>query len=184
MNKPLSSIFEHNYKALNLVVFQFAWFLVILGGNVGALIALVIFFSIHVNKILPNEGRYIVQVAVLGWFFDAILFRMGLIFSSGANDTLITYQFPPYWLTALWLMFAASLNHGFSFLAKDLRIAAILGLFAGPLNYMAGAKLAGLQLGDFTQFCLFTGVGWALMLPLFALMSRRQVEQTSSMKFA
>lgn len=81
----------------------------------------------------------------------------------------------PAWIVALWIAFGATLPSIISKLgAHRLRVAAGLGAVAGPLAYLAGARLGALHLvGSPTRSLVVLSVIWAaVMAGLVALDAR------------
>ena len=79
----------------------------------------------------------------------------------------------PYWIIAMWLLFATTLNVSLKWLRHRPYLAAILGLVAGPAAYYAGYKLGGVQIPDFVSAMAALAAGWALLMPLLIHLSVR-----------
>lgn len=117
---------------------------------------------------------------------------VGAILASGAVGTLgegliglsglVTYAatlpgagpLPP-WIIALWLAFGATLPALDAVVGKPLSLrAALLGAVAGPLAYLAGARLGALHFLDPVWPALLALAGlWALALPLLLHLRQR-----------
>lgn len=157
---------RQHYTIINAVLFQLAWFACVLGGNTWALPVVLAFVVFHGLFALPNEWRFVAQVAVMGWFFDQILIRSEVL-QVGEN---------PWWLHSLWLLFATTLNHGHKFLQKSFVLAFALGGVAGPMAYFAGTKLTAASIGvSLPVFFAVLVPSWAVLMLLFVFMAKRQV---------
>jgi len=89
----------------------------------------------------------------------------------------------PLWLPALWALFAAQFNTTYRWLKPRLKTGMVLGAFAGPLTFHAGAALGALQVAKPLPPTLTLACGWAVLLPVIILLARHwdgvQLEQTS-----
>lgn len=73
----------------------------------------------------------------------------------------------PAWIIALWLAFGATVPAMQALLGSGLRRAALVGAVAGPLAYVAGARLGALQFpAGLWPAVAAIGLIWALALPL------------------
>jgi len=80
----------------------------------------------------------------------------------------------PFWLWAIWVLFAGTLNVSMAFLkSKPLWITAALGFLLGPWNYLAGAKLGAAQLDASIATFLALGLMWMLVLPTLVWLARK-----------
>ena len=77
--------------------------------------------------------------------------------------------------------FATTLNHSLAWSARPWWLSSLLGALAGPLSYLAGARLAdvGLPLGQWPTLLLLSAVWAAVMLVVhgFAGMYRLRARQ-------
>jgi hypothetical protein len=112
----------------------------------------------------PVRDALLVAVSgVAGFLIESALVITGLIrFSAPWPVEMLA----PAWIVALWMAFGASLP---SFADKlgvhRLKIAATLGAVAGPLAYLAGARLGALQLvGSVSLSLLAISAVWAAVM--------------------
>ncbi|MBK7643054.1 MAG: DUF2878 family protein [Planctomycetes bacterium] len=127
----------------------------------------------HVRR-SPRRGhaaRALAGVALLGTLADTLLLQAGWIEYRG---TPLAGVFAPAWIAALWAAFATSFESTFAWVARDLRLAALLGALASPASYWAGERLGALDLGTPRALAL-SGIAsvWAAALPLAILLQRR-----------
>ena len=76
--------------------------------------------------------------AVMGLAWESILVLSGLVSYSSGN---LVPGIAPYWIVAMWVLFATTINHGLRWIKRDWRVAAIAGLVGGPLAFLGGAGM-------------------------------------------
>ena len=77
----------------------------------------------------------------------------------------------PYWIVAMWVNFAATLNSGMRWLRKSLPLAIAAGAIGGPMSFFAGQKAGAVTFSDTGIALAIIGVGWAVLLPLMVRIS-------------
>ena len=117
-----------------------------------------------------EELKLIGAVLLIGGCWDSALAHFKVLqYPEGAwLDGLA-----PLWILALWAMFAAQFNTTYQWLKNRLWAAAVLGAVAGPLSFRAGTALGAVQFTDSFRSPAVLAVGWAVLLPLVTLLSRR-----------
>jgi hypothetical protein len=162
--------------AVNILLFQIGWFACVLGAAygepwLGALAAAAI-ISWHLAR-AAQPGRELVLVAaaaVLGALFDSLLLRTGWVrFDTG----MLFDGAAPYWMVALWAIFATTLNVSLRSLRARLGLAALLGAVGGPAAYYAGARLGALEFATAGAALAAIGIGWAILAPTLLGAARR-----------
>jgi hypothetical protein len=161
---------------LNFVIFQIGWFSSVLGGSwhlpwVGPLVVLLaVLLHLWWARRPRQEAVLILLCGVVGAIFDSYLvmqewvtYPSGMMFESVA----------PYWIIGMWMLFATTLNVSLGWLKHKSIIAALMGFVAGPLSYVAGARLGGLHFVDQTAALTALAVGWAIMMPLLLILAER-----------
>jgi hypothetical protein len=161
---------------LNFIAFQVAWFACVLGAAndqavagtlvVGAVIGLHLTLA---RRSLP-EALLIVVVAVVGLVWDSLLVMLGLMSFPTGN---FAPGLAPYWIIAMWALFATSLNLSMAWLKGRPWLAAVSGAIGGPLAFLAGERLGGLQMADPVLALGAQAIGWAVMLPMLAHLAAR-----------
>jgi hypothetical protein len=159
---------------LNFATFQIGWFSSVIGGAqqmpwlgpLAALIALSIHFYFARRPL--QELILILSCAVIGATFDSMLVAVGWVeYSSG----LISEVMAPYWIVTMWMLFATTLNVSMRWLRGREGLAALFGLFGGPMAYIAGQKLGGIDLVNQFAALAALGIGWAVMMPILLRLS-------------
>lgn len=160
------------------LAFQGVWLVCAIGaasgsGVPGIATALVFATAMIARSPQPVRDALVASVSgVAGYLIESALVIAGLIRFSAPwpIETLA-----PVWMVALWIAFGASLPSFADKLgAHRLKIAAALGAVAGPLAYLAAARLGALQLvGSVTLSLLVISAVWtAVMAGLVALHAR------------
>ncbi len=161
---------------VNFVTFQIGWFAAVLGGAanlawVGTLIVLAI-VAAHLLRI-PNprgELMLITIVTAIGTLWESLLVALGLTWYP--HGTLVDGT-APYWIVAMWMLFATTLNVSMRWMRGRLWLAALAGAVFGPLAFYAGSRLGGVGFPDFGEAMIALALGWAALMPLLMLLARR-----------
>jgi hypothetical protein len=138
---------------INAVGFQIGWLGSVLSAAIqrpelGILtVALVLAVHFWLQKQRRAEALSILAVAVPGAAADTALLLLGLLFFLGTDAPGFPIIFIP-WVFAMWLNFAATLDHSLRWLKGRWIIAAILGAIGGPTTYFAGMKLDAVALHE------------------------------------
>ena len=161
---------------INLAAFQAGWFSCVLGAANGypLLGPVVVLVVVAVHLVLAAQPRrelvLIVVAAVLGVTFDSALVRSGwLTYANG----IFWAGTAPYWIVAMWLSFATTLNISLRWLRGRAWAALIFGAVGGPISYLAGARLGALEFINQGAALTALGVGWALVTPVLVALSER-----------
>jgi len=161
---------------VNFIAFQLGWFACVLGAAwgwpwAGTGIALAI-VALHLTRAPQpqREATLVLGAAALGALWDSLLVALGWI--EYPNGILVAGT-APYWMVALWMVFATTLNISLAWLKRRLPLALIFGAIGGPLAYLGGAKLDALVFANQTAALTALAVGWALLTPLLLALARR-----------
>ncbi len=154
---------------VNFVAFQVGWFAAVLGAANGAPwlgpAVLAVVLAIHFSQAErpAGEAGLIAACGAIGAVFDSVFVAAGLVaYPTGQWHVLLA----PYWIIGMWMLFATTLNVSLKWLHGRQALALIVGAVAGPLSYLAGAKLGGMQFVQFAPAMIALTVGWGLALPL------------------
>ena len=161
---------------INVLAFQVGWFSCVIGAAngyplVGPVVTLLV-VAVHLALAYQprTELMLILFAGVAGACFDSLLLQTGWV--AYPNGILLP-GLAPYWIVAMWLLFATTLNVSMRWLHRNYVAAAFLGMVGGPLSYLGGARLGGLVFVDMTSALVALGIGWAVMMPLLAWVSKR-----------
>lgn len=165
---------------INFIAFQIIWFACVLGaannlpwlGVVTALTAMLWHFSQANNK--KNELCLIVIAMILGGALDQTMLSLKLIeyqhIGNYFNNTLPPIV--PFWIIALWVGFASTLNVSLRWLREKKVISILFGLIGGPLAYMSAQKLGAVSLTSQTSL-IALGIAWAIATPILLEISTK-----------
>ena len=161
---------------LNVVLFQLGWFACVLGAASGyareGAIAAALLVALHIARAArpKREAMLAGAAAVLGFLFESALLQAGWVrFEAG----VLLEGAAPYWMVALWALFATTLNESMRMLQTRPWIAAAFGAVGGPLAYYAGARMGALDLVQPAAMLTALALGWALATPLLLSLARR-----------
>ena len=158
----------------NAILFQIGWFACVLSAAnnlawLGSLAAAGI-LTIHLRRACDfiTEMKMIALVTVIGILWDSALMRTEFY---QFTDGVLIAGIVPYWLIALWAVFATTLNLSLRWLKHRKILAAALGFIAGPASYYAGHMLGAIEFSNTTMALMLTAIGWAVILPLIMTIS-------------
>lgn len=161
---------------INILLFQAGWFAAVLGGAKGmpllGTLLVVALVAIHLARSpLPGDEFVLIATAgLLGALFDSALASTGwVVYASGQ----LAAGTAPYWIVAMWVLFATTLNVSLRWLKGRWLLASLLGAAGGPLAYFAGARLGGLEFGNMAAGLSAIGFGWAILMPVLMSLSNR-----------
>ena len=167
---------SNRHLLVNFALFQLAWFACVLGGAnglpVAGLVAVGIAAGVHLQYCdAPDaEFRLLLLVGLIGTAWDSLIVSTGLMsYPSGTFQAGVA----PYWIIAMWINFAATLNVSMQWLKGRPLLAAAFGAIGGPLSYFAGYKLGGVDIPDLWLGLGAQAVGWALIMPMLTILATR-----------
>jgi len=154
---------------VNIAAFKLGWLSSVFGGALQMpwLGPLVVSAAIVVHLARAHrpasELLLIVSCGLLGAAFDSLLVAAGWVtYPSGMMSELLA----PYWIVGMWMLFATTLNLSMRWLRGRYLLAAACGCIAGPLAYLAGQRIGGIQFVDETAALVMLAAGWSVMMPL------------------
>jgi len=161
---------------INFIAFQVGWFSVVISAGNNApwigTVAIVVAILIHLSRALrpTSELTLIILCGVIGAVWDSLLVAVGWIaYPSG----YIVNSAAPYWIIAMWMLFATTLNVSLGWLKSRRYLAIAFGFLGGPLSYYTGEKLGGVVLVDRIPALAALAIGWAALMPLLLALADR-----------
>ncbi len=151
---------------VNFLAFKAGWIICVLGateqmpwlGPIWVLSWITAFFIWQKQHWM--EWIFLLAAAAIGYCMDSILVLTGLI------EFPLDTQFgapSPLWMTAMWLNMAGAIRYALGWLRGKYMLSASVGLIFGPLAYLAGQKLGGINLvGGVIPIAL----EWLIAMPL------------------
>ena len=161
---------------INALGFQAAWWACIVGAGHGfdreAIVFCVILAVLHlrISQHRWPECQLGLFAVLLGVVVDSLLQALSVIRFAGAALEPLS----PFWLWALWGIFALTLNSSLAFLKRQsLIVSAALGWVFGPVTYYAGSTLGAAELDVTPVRILALGTAWAIAMPLLVVIAQR-----------
>ena len=130
------------HKIVNLAVFKIAWTIVVVSAAAGTpfigvvAVAAAVAIHLHTCDNVESETRLMLVAAVMGLAWESILVLSGLVSYSSGN---LVPGIAPYWIVAMWVLFATTINAGMRWLQRNKVLAAVAGGIGGPMGFFAGA---------------------------------------------
>ena len=166
------------HKVINAVLFQLAWFGFVAGAARGsawwglipvvALAAHALWFpATRSSDLMLGAAALLIGIALDGSFA-----RLGWLVYADATPAMLG---APWWILAMWLAFAWTLNHSLTYLQKHLGVAIALGIMAGPFSYyVAGRAWDALEFtGNPTATLAWLALSWGVATGALVLLARR-----------
>mgnify|MGYP006314445723 CR=1 FL=1 len=166
---------------INFVAFQLGWFACVIGAANGlpwagslVVLAVVALHLARVRRLLP-ELRLIGVAMALGLLVDSLLLATGWLSYPSGNWLSGPWgsYLAPYWIVAMWALFATTLNVSMGWLRGRPLLAVLMGAVGGPLSYLGGEKLGGIELIAPVAALSALAVAWAVAMPLLMLAAER-----------
>jgi hypothetical protein len=174
-NPPL----QHHARwapAIYFVLGQVGWFAGVLSAARGmsylGIAVIVALVGLHLARVARpvSEVKLLITVLLIGGVWETALISLGLL--AYPHSTLF-YGMAPPWIMTMWVLFAAQFNTTYRWLKHRMIAGAVLGAVAGPISFHAGAALGALRFVEPLPAAVALAAGWAAILPLITLMSRR-----------
>jgi hypothetical protein len=165
-----------NLSVINYVTFQVGWLACVVSAAndrpmLGLMLALLVLgLHLALASRLWAEVKMLLACAAIGTVFDSLLLASGWV--SYPNGEWIP-GLAPYWIVAMWFLFAATLNLSMAWLKGRMVLAAFMGLLGGPLSYIAGQNLGAIRLENPEAALLAVALAWTGMMPLLCLLAQR-----------
>jgi len=151
----------------NIIGFQTGWWSCVLGAKNGypylGPIVMAVFLFIHFTT-LENRNKelmFIALVGLIGTVLDTVLLQTNLVEYQGAYINSIA----PLWITAMWVGFAATVNHSLVWLKNKLVMSFAIGAIFGPLSYFTGIKFEALYFEVSLLTISVLALLWGVVVP-------------------
>ncbi|MDT8319951.1 MAG: DUF2878 domain-containing protein [Xanthomonadales bacterium] len=165
----------------NLLLFKAGWVacVVLAARDQPQLAALAVaaVVLIHLDSVaVPvKEALLLVAAAVVGLVWESFMVWTGLLMYSQSNPSGF---FAPYWIVAMWVLFATTINHGLAWVKRNWMMSAGAGLLGGPLAFYAGAGMGAVSFSNIAAALVVIGLGWAVLLPMLVLLADTLIDST------
>ncbi|MEM9402176.1 MAG: DUF2878 domain-containing protein [Pseudomonadota bacterium] len=159
--------------AINLTLFKIGWVAVVASAAAGmaevgvATVALVVLVHLLRAERANRESLLLVVAACAGLAWESLLVSANVL----AYPTTDVGVLAPYWIIAMWVLFATTLNVGMQWLQRNILIAGLAGAIGGPLSFLAGEKIGAVAIGDGGLWVI--AAGWAVLMPTMSFAATR-----------
>ena len=158
---------------INIVWYQALWFTAILGQTTYEWV-LTLLLLVHL-LLVPNwhnELKVMLACGLVGISADSILTQFG-VYVFTPEPSLAALPLPiPFWLMAIWLGFAGTLLHSFSFFMTRPLLGTLIVAGVAPFSYMAGVRFGAVGFGPEAPVAmLIFGAVWLCLMPLLGRIS-------------
>lgn len=160
----------------NVLASQAGWFACVIGAANGmpwaglVAVLLIIAIHLHLSKRPGREARLILSAVLIGLVADSLLVMTGLVRYPSGNWI---EGLAPYWILAMWGLFATTLNVSMKWLRNRGILALLFGAVGGPLAYLAGEKFGAIELVSPVYALVALSLIWALAMPLLVRLAVR-----------
>jgi len=158
----------------NLVIFKLGWLACILfaaaGKPVLATLAVAAVVLLHLVRapVPVKEALLLACAGLIGLSWESFMVFTGLItYPEGASAGVLA----PYWLVAMWVLFATTINHGFRWIKRNWMLASVFGALGGPMAFLGGSAMGAAQFSNTPLALAVIGLGWAILLPTLSLVA-------------
>ena len=171
-----------NALLINLSLFKAGWLAAVFAAaaSLPVLGTAVIGIAVAVHLWQSDEPRdellLLALAAAVGFVWESLLVYAGIV-QYGPNTALAATA--PYWIVAMWVLFATTLNVGMRWLRKNLLVASLFGGLGGPMSFLAGEKAGAVTFPDTSIALVVIGLGWAVLLPLLVRFAARNDEHVA-----
>lgn len=158
----------------NLVLFKLGWIACVgfaaAGQPLLATVSVAVVVTVHLLgvSLAVKEAVLLASAAVIGLAWESLLVGSGLLSYPGHTEMA---PLAPYWIVAMWVLFATTINHGLRWAKKHWAVAAIAGLLGGPMAFYSGAAMGAVEFSNTALALAAIGAGWAVLLPLLIWIS-------------
>jgi hypothetical protein len=154
---------------INVAAFKLGWLSSVVGGAqqtpwLGPLVVFVA-VALHLARAQRPSSEFvlILSCGLIGAVFDSALVAAGWVtFPSG----MFSEAMAPYWIVTMWMLFGTTINLSMRWMRGRPLLASAFGFVGGPLAYLAGHKIGGIQFVDQPAAIAMLAIGWAVMMPL------------------
>ncbi len=161
---------------INYFTFQTGWLACTVSAANGrpllGLLVAVLVIAVHLS--LANrrwtEIKLLLSCAAIGTAFDSLL--MATTWVSYPNGEWLP-GLAPYWIVAMWFLFASTLNLSLAWLKGRVYLAAFMGALGGPLSYIAGKNLGAIRLENPEAALVTVALAWTFIMPALCLLAQR-----------
>jgi len=161
-------------RVLNFLLFYVGWGFCLTGAVTGnpflgpIIVAFFLLYHLIQERFRLAEIVMIIAVSLYGTLSDTLFLNLGLIEYKGGYESLPWLA--PLWVTAIWALFAMSVNHSMVWLRVNRLLAAVFGMGGGMVSYFAAVRVGAAVFYPSTIAVLaIVGVVWFFLMPITIL---------------
>jgi hypothetical protein len=161
----------------NFLLFQLGWFSCVIGGASSeyywiGVVAVAVIVANHLARAqnLHDELMLVVITMILGTVWDSGLTLAGLF---NFNSGVVFPGLVPFWLIAMWALFATTLNVSMKWMKNRYLLATFFGAVGGPVAYYAGNRLGAVEFSDTSIALMTVAIGWSIIMPVLMALATR-----------
>lgn len=164
----------------NLAFFKVGWVACVMFAAAGepllASLSVAAVAAVHLASVKApvKEALLLLAAAAIGLGWESFMVWTGLVQYPGHENALLA----PYWIVAMWVLFATTINHGLRWTKRTLWMASLAGLLGGPMAFFGGMNLGAVEFSHTAAALTVIGLGWALLLPVLTLVADTIIDST------
>ena len=168
---------------INLSLFKAGWLAAVFAAAASlpilgtAIIGIAVAVHLLRSDAPRDEFLLLALAAAAGFVWESLLVYAGIV-QYGANAAFAGIA--PYWIVAMWVLFATTLNVGMRWLRKNLLVASLFGALGGPMSFLAGEKAGAVSFSNASTALVIIGLGWAVLLPLLVRYAARSDKRVAA----
>ncbi|MBT8059868.1 MAG: DUF2878 domain-containing protein [Gammaproteobacteria bacterium] len=157
----------------NLTFFKIGWVACVMFAAAGSpqlsALSVAAVAAIHLVGVSAplKEGLLLAAAALMGLCWETFLVWTGLLVYPGYENAALA----PYWIVAMWVLFATTINHGLRWTKRNVWVAALAGGLGGPMAFFGGMNLGAVTFSSTPLALAVIGAGWAVLLPLLIVVA-------------
>lgn len=154
------------WVALNLIGYQVGWLVTVYGATHGLSwlgpVAVLPWLGMHLALSSQPAGSATLLMLALayGAVQETMIFQLGLVVYPDSPGGV------PFWMIALWPLFATTLSVSLRWFRTRAMFAVLAGALLGPLAYWAGAAAGALVLPDTPSALAALSMAWGVAFPV------------------
>jgi Protein of unknown function (DUF2878) len=139
---------------------------------------------VYLNSYITNQTSkktaymFLLKILLMGFVLDSLLGLLGLLSAKSSYPAPLQFL-QPWWLSLLWLSFAASAKASFSWLSEKKYLTLVLGGVFGPIAYYSGLQLGSFYFVKHLAYPLLAA-GFASIMFLMMRLIRQQANALQS----
>ena len=172
-------------RIINAILFQCCWFGFVAGAAHGSAwwglppFALLAWHALRQAATRRSDFMLAGVALLLGLALDGSFANSAALVYADSRVSLLG---APWWILAMWVVFAWTLNHSLSWLRNHPGIAVLLGAIAGPVSYyVAGRAWGALEFArDVPTTLVLLGITWGIATGLLVWVTRKFATPTQT----